>query len=184
MENTKKFTIMELLVVIAIIAILMSLLMPMVGRVRTKAIKTKAKAEMNSIVTAVKSYEMTYGILPTPGAFDESEPLSSDTSDPMYQNLITYLTNVASPGTNLTADANNSYNGRGIRFLDVPNKYSTNGFVDPWGKDFSVLMDTDYDGEIQAAAPINEKLYGSIFVYTWVGEGAYNSSSDYVYSWK
>ena len=181
MENTKKFTIMELLVVIAIIAILMSLLMPMVGRVRTKAIKTKAKAEMNSIVTAVKSYEMTYGILPLPSdSFTEGEPLGSDD----YKQLITFLTNVQYPNTSYTG------NGRGIRFLDVPDKYSTNGFLDPWNKQFKILLDKDYDGEIAVTeSPLSgETLYGSIFVYTWVGTSstppADANSSDMVYSWK
>jgi len=85
----KNFTLIELLVVIAIIAILAAMLMPAISHVRKLAKKTQAKVEMQSIITAVKSYESTYGILP-----DNSS----------YTTLIPVLT-----GTN----------SRSIRFLDV-----------------------------------------------------------------
>lgn len=173
-----KFTLIELLIVIAVIGVLVGLAMPVYTTVQRKAKETKAKAEMNSIETAIKSYEMTYGILPLPDNIAASGMVSGGQT---YADLFTYLTNVSYPN-----DATVTGNGRGIRFLDLPNNYSTNGFEDPWSQDFTIYLDTDYDGIIRGpnANAANGQgftnLYGSVFIYTHDG----NDATDTIYSWK
>ncbi|HCE45211.1 MAG TPA: hypothetical protein DET40_16855 [Lentisphaeria bacterium] len=158
----KNFTIIELLVVIAIIAILAGLLLPAIGGVRNKAKKTKAKAQCNSIVMAIKNYESTYGLLPwTDG--NSNNPAGDGTNDdavwygtgsqPDYYNtLMEILTCTDGPDADSVVvglpAGNNNGNARGIRFLDVPENYTTVGFVDPWGNKFGIAMDLTYSNMI------------------------------------
>ena len=173
MRKNKNFTLIELLIVIAIIAILIALLMPVIGKLSKRAKETKAKAEMQSIITAVISYESTYGLLPVPDSW-----ANEDTGVP-YSDLMTILTNVAAPSATETGNA------REIRFLDVPNDYTTNNYVDPWGNKYVIYLDTDYDGEISNVGPAGANreatAYGTVFIYSTADAA---STNDYVYSWK
>ncbi len=58
------FTLVELLVVIAIIAILAGLLLPVIGRVKTKAKISSARVEMKNIESAMAAYETDLKRLP------------------------------------------------------------------------------------------------------------------------
>lgn len=164
MKN-KKFSLIELLVVIAIIAILAALLMPAISTVRNNAKKAQARAQMNAIMTAIKTYESTYGVLPV-----TSSNWTDATMGTQYDALMNALTNVP--------DGNNS---RKIRFLDVPNNYSTLGYVDPWGNKYRIYIDTDYDGEITDPLDVSKKLYGSVFISDTAGQ---TDASKDIYSWK
>jgi type II secretory pathway pseudopilin PulG len=180
----KRFTIIELIIVIGIISVLMALLMPVMTSVRRNAKETKAKAEMHSIITAIKSYEMTYGVLPLPTSINVagSTGLVDVNSDTEYEDLFTFLTNVVAPGSGVSG------NTRGIRFLDVPTDYRSSdatkqGFKDPWAQDYTIYLDTDYDGQILgpgASAGTTETLYGTVFICALSGGDA----TDTIYSWK
>jgi prepilin-type N-terminal cleavage/methylation domain-containing protein len=63
-RRCRGFTLVELLVVIAIIAILASLLLPVIGRVKVKAQIKKAELEVNGIATAIHTYESDYSKFP------------------------------------------------------------------------------------------------------------------------
>jgi len=60
----RAFTLVELLVVIAIIAILASLLLPVLAAVKRTALKNKAKLEAQGIATAIEGYDSAYGRFP------------------------------------------------------------------------------------------------------------------------
>jgi len=58
------FTLIEMLVVIAIISILAGMLLPVLASAKLKAMKSKAKYEMNNLAVAISAYDSTYGRMP------------------------------------------------------------------------------------------------------------------------
>ena len=129
------FTLIELLVVIAIIAILAGLAFPAVQGAMGSAKKAQARNDVNQLASAVKAFQLEHGRLPGSGTEDGKAP----------DNLIAILT------------SSNSQNPRGIVFFEPKiakgkkNGLSTDDgkYYDPWGKEYSVLLDYNYDNKIK-----------------------------------
>ena len=69
----KGFTLIELLVVIAIIAILAAILVPVVGRAKTKAKVATAKVQMAELERAITTYKIDYSRFPIPKDYPRNE---------------------------------------------------------------------------------------------------------------
>jgi type II secretory pathway pseudopilin PulG len=183
----KCFTIVELLIVISIIAILAGLLLPAIGKVKDKAKKVKAKAEANSLVIAIKSYESTYGLLPVFGASE----ILSDTVHTDYDTLLQVLTKVNINGISAPNDST-AGNSRNIKFLDAPTGFSDaivdtpgkekGSYRDPWGMRYNIALDSNYDNQVTIDGTVQN---GSVFVWSnGPNKVNNNGNPDDITTWK
>jgi len=158
------FTLIELLVVIAIIAILAGLGFGAVGGALKTAKKAEVRSMANQIKLALTSYYSEYGTYPTVTVTDANF-LSAMTGSSAVQNIP---------------------NRRGIRFLEVPPKFTNaSGIVTPKGFDkergqvnYNVVVDSDYNGKITLPG-VGQEASGSIAVY--VNEPS--PSTNYIGTW-
>lgn len=140
------FTLIELLVVIAIIAILAGLAFPAVQGALDSGKKAQARNDVQQIAAAIRAYQLEYGRLPSSKV--DSDDFIEDNGD-----LMKVLT-----GQNI-----NNLNPRQIPFLDPKVSKQEKGgifndkFYDPWGNQYIIEMDTDYNNRInpwyQSAQP-------------------------------
>ncbi len=157
------FTLVELLTVITIIAILMGLLFPAISIAKDQARKAEARTAVTGIVAAVKQYYTEYGKYPLGDLATPSSPADVAFGDSTNSNqkLFDILRNVAS-----TPGQPNQYNPRAIVFFDGksasdasspksgfaiqdgPNGVTKGSFVDPWGYQYRIYIDGDYDNKI------------------------------------
>ncbi len=130
-SSSKRFTLIELLVVIAIIGILAGLVFPALGTVRNNAKKSKANSECQSLKTAIVMYESEFSCWP---AKISSKDAVVDGSS--YVEMCKVLT---------------GKNSKKTVFYEVGVGYDENkGILDPWGKPYQVILDADFDGQIDS----------------------------------
>jgi prepilin-type N-terminal cleavage/methylation domain-containing protein len=161
-SGERAFTLIELLVVIAIIIILAGLLFPAFTGVQNQARKTQAKNDLTQIVTAVNAYYTEYGKYPLVAADTIYGPAGASASN---ADLFYTLRAVAS-GLN----AGDVANPRKIVFISPPdvkdpaNPRSGIGaptgtgpgqFFDPWGTQYAIAIDGNYDNGIANPYTLN-----------------------------
>ena len=150
------FTLVELLTVIAIIAILMGLLFPAIGIVKEQARKAEAKTACSAIVAACKAYNTEYGKYPVLNNAGTADLWFGDTK----------ALSGAAPIDNITLfdalrarnqDPTKDYNPRKIIFFEGKDASKdtlkggfgpTGAFYDPWGSQYNVILDANYDNQI------------------------------------
>lgn len=133
-KQPKAFTLVEILVVISIIGLLAGLAFPAIQGAMNTAKKGKAKAEMQSIITALKAYQNEYGRMPDSAALGSNVEGDGDSwfGGLASQNLCWML----------SGDNYGQQNPRQIVFLELP-ATSTNGvFLDPWKMQYNIKLDT------------------------------------------
>ena len=162
------FTLVEMLVVIAVIAILAGIAFPVVSGMNRKGKETRARAEINAIITAIKQYEADYGTLPyIPGtSYDVTKDFfitSMDNHDnyhKQYDEIMEILMNLRPDGHEFDSSHKRLGNLKNKRYLDPPTKKVTpidgtsstlkSGyyFLDPWGRRYNIALDIGYDGKV------------------------------------
>jgi len=143
------FTLIELLIVIAIIAILAGLGFGAVSGALNTAKKAEVRSMANQIKLALTAYYSEYGTFPTVSTTDTAflQAMTGNSAIPTIPNR------------------------RGIRFLEISPKFTNaSGIVTPKGfskegqLNFSVVVDSNYDGKIQLPG-VAQEASGSIAVY-------------------
>lgn len=163
------FTLLELLAVIAILAILITLGSKGLRAARISAKKAQAQIEMKSIETAIKAYKNKYGKLPVADSLQGGAEPEFNTGFSME--IIAVL---------VAADP--TLNPAGIVFLE-PQGNETNGtFLDPWGKQYRIALDTDFDNRVVVDGKVVLRTVAlqSIGLYE-LGDGA--DTNDLINSW-
>lgn len=149
-HQRRAFTLIELLVVITIIGILAAMAFPGAKGVLDKARKAGAQNQALQVRSAISAYYTEYRRYPIPGGSSGGE--STLRSDNTLMDIL------------LGAEGN-KFNPRGIAFFAGKKAkgggsnakgglvMSGNGggfLVDPWGEQFYVIMDTDYNNRVVA----------------------------------
>ena len=196
-ECRAAFTLIELLVVIAIIAALLGLAFPVFQGVLDRAKKVQAKNDVTQIVTAVNAFYTEYGRYPTTATTDATATYGPGGSTSENGSLLSELR-----ATTIVL------NTRQIVFISPPDakdqtnprsgiKTSTSGYYDPWGTEYAVALDADYDNQITpnpygnnngaGASPLRQGViawcYGKDKKLGNNGDGKYTKSDD-VISWQ
>ncbi|MEA3212794.1 MAG: ral secretion pathway protein [Chthoniobacter sp.] len=159
------FTLVELLTVIAIIAILMGLLFPVVSIVKDMMRKAQAKNDVMQIVSATKQFQTDYGKYPsveeTPGT-GAADILVGDASAGATINNSALFNTLRSLAEGLNTNhklnpkrvvffegrlATDTQNPR-AGFADRSDSASRGCFFDPWGKQYNVVIDANYDNAV------------------------------------
>lgn len=193
------FTLIELLVVIGVIAILMGLLFPAFRGVQDQAKRTQAKNDVTQIVTAVNAYYTEYGKMPIDASKQGYDTLLGDPGG-TYDNHLVFdaLRAIADSDWNQSntlnpkqvvffsgnAAKNATHPTSGFAPQDTTNTSGVaikqNAFVDPWGNEYLVAVDGDYDGWTIDFIPYSDLTYSqrSTSYGTWQGvQGTAISSS-------
>jgi type II secretory pathway pseudopilin PulG len=162
-RNPTAFTLIEMIAVMLIIATLLALFMGAASNAFDRARRTQAKNDVIQIATAVNAFYTEYGRYPV---------VSTITTDAFYGTLPTGVplpSGCTNAGTNnvllnvlrnITTDPNAvALNPRQIIFLSPGGAKNTvpprggiatadNCYYDPWGSQYAVLIDSNYDNTL------------------------------------
>ncbi len=175
------FTLIEMLAVMAILAILVTLGSKGLRAARIGAKKAQAMVEMKSIETAVKAYQNKYGKLPVAGLVVQGQ-------DDLLFSVSAYedaaadsmeIISVLTAADDMAAGDNPAK----MVYLEPQSDGADGRFLDPWGSQYLIALDSDYDGTLQV---IGETIRCKVAVAS-VGLYLLNGSSstnDLVVSWR
>ena len=178
-KRTRGFTLIELLTVIAIIAILMSLLMPALNAAKNSARKAEARSDMTALVNAVYAYHTDYGLYPLNSLNGAAGGYQSDTcyGDPGGLYSSADLCDILRAIPDARYNINNQLNVRQVIYFEGSIAKNANaplggfvmnpagvtgptgkaipygGYVDPWGMEYVVFIDANYDGTLSQITP-------------------------------
>src|SRR6266513_713701 len=185
------FTLIELLIVIGIIAILIGLLFPAFKGVQDQARRTQAKNDLTQIVTAVNAFYTEYGRYPTTATTDATATYGPGGSTTENGGLFSALRATST-----------LLNTRQIVFISPPDakdqnnprsgiKTSTGGYYDPWGSEYAVALDADYNNQVvnpyTSNAGATPNLQNGVIAWSIGKDGVQGTdfkASDDVISWQ
>lgn len=136
------FTLIEVLVVIAIIGILAGLIFPMIGKSVNTAKRNRAVADANSIAAGIQLFYAEYGYMPIVASSQGSGASDGPAfGDEESKSIIEVL-----------VGDNTNINPKGISYLDADFPIVNGEFPDPWGNQFWIKMDLNFDNKISIEA--------------------------------
>jgi prepilin-type N-terminal cleavage/methylation domain-containing protein len=162
------FTLIELLVVIAIIAVLAGLLIPAVGKARTKAQEARTRVEINGLITAINQYKQDYGFWPVPKEAQEIAARPANDGNYTFGTAQLYTDNselwltdnrgviAILRARNVVPNLGNARNPRKIEYFKAndANDNTSSGvgpdgvYRDPFGNPYIISFDMNYDNRL------------------------------------
>ena len=144
-RHLKGFTLVELLVVIAIIAVLASAGFAAGHAAIQRARKMTALATATALESAVNNFYNDYGFMPVDGSADTVVKTNTDTD--FLRVLLGLETTKNTRGIRFLSVKEGKGNKNGLIYTDGGN--SIRGLYDPWGGGFNVMLDLDYNEQLQ-----------------------------------
>jgi prepilin-type N-terminal cleavage/methylation domain-containing protein len=170
------FTLIEILAVMAIIALLITLGSKGIRAARLTAKKSRAMVEIKAIETAIKAYNTKYGKLPVLMAADDQVFSVVDATEEHAESeaIISILT--------MADDVDSEMNRAEVVFLDPQADGSTGAFRDPWGFQYRIAVDNNYDGviTIDGETVLGKTAIASIGLYVLNEQ---SNTNDLIRSW-
>ena len=197
-RQSRAFTLIELLVVIAIIAILISILMPVMGSATQQAKKTRANADVRSLVVAWKAYYNEYGKWPVQsGTFLSGTAYAQAATEGVCKGLLTtsLVIRLLAPDVKFSLPGDkylhDQYNQKSIVFLTSSRDSmdeSGHWLKDPWGHAYRFLFDLDNDGHVSCTlAGYTTNVYDSVIAWSAGPDGSDDTEAtlgDNINSWE
>ena len=169
------FTLIELLVVIAIIAILSSIMLAGVTSALNSANRRKAAVEAENIENAIMMYfNDNNGRLPISPAYQASDSPAPSGLTPDFSEstgIIEVLT--ASPGTE-------TLNPKRKVYLGTETSTDDGTLLDPWGTQYYIMVDRNYDGAIDYLNDTGEAHRKKAVVISAGKDGDFSTGNDNV----
>lgn len=185
----RPFTLIEMLVVISIIVVMMGILLAAVKSVRNKAKVVQATSMMKQLEGAIAAYRSTYqDVLPFTLGCGTTAPIVIDSQPYLSSGAFTQVF-AASAGTNKIVSADTTHytdtynvllntlqgndaalNPRKQKFLELD---SNGNYKDPWGNNFIVALDLDYNESIATSllAGADTPLLRSVAIWSMGKDG-------------
>lgn len=159
------FTLVELLVVLAIIAMLAGIAFPSFGAIMRKMKREQARQTGQQIVNSIKSYYTEYSKYPVPPGTEGGEMEALRTDEILTGALLGTDTTLNPKKIPYLPDLKPVEAGRGPG-LFMNGEQAT--LVDPWGEEYYVHMDLDYDNKIENpnAESSATTVYQGVLVYS------------------
>ena len=173
---------------IAIIAILASIALPVIGKVKTKAMNAKTKIQMGEIEQATATYKNDYSRFPlsdaiytlgtdftygTTGTGHSTTVVTGSAIERNNKEIVAILTAVSNfRDGSATVNTNNQHNVKKDQYLNAnPSDSGRPGigedgiYRDVWGSPFVVSFDANFDGRVYDSfyrnASVSQKDVGS-----------------------
>jgi len=158
-RNSAAFTLIEMIVVMLIIATLAALFMGAATSAFDRARRTQAKNDVIQIATAVNAFYTEYGRYPVTVTSTATDAFFGSGTTPAGCTNYTNNDVLFNVLRNITSDANAvALNPRQIVFLSPGGAKNTvpprggiatdNRYYDPWGSQYAILIDTNYDNTL------------------------------------
>jgi prepilin-type N-terminal cleavage/methylation domain-containing protein len=168
--SRRGFTLIEMLVVITIIALLAGLLFPVVSKAIVNAKRNRAASECRSIASAVELFNREYGYLPVPASDQGFERASGEENNPNYfspeESLKIIQVLVADPQE---YNSGHLLNREQINFLDTDRQLVDGRMLDPWGNQYLIKLDRNYDGKVYYPTGSETHRYNTRSVVVSIG---------------